>query len=455
MASVSRSAAETSFSEVQRSEAGGSLPLPSLPAAVAAGAPLWSSFPPLGVVPSMMLGYAIRREREGDLRSAFQVESVRSPQPGPDEVVVLVMAAGVNYNGVWAALGRPVSVFAMHHHPFHIPGSDASGVVWQLGSNVSRWKVGDEVVIHGNMTCGQCGPCNGFDPMACEKHQVCGYETPYGTFAQFTVVQAQQLLRKPPRLSWEAASSYGVGCFTAYRMLDRAHVRPGDTVLIWGASGGLGCFAIQITKLYGAIPIAIVSSDDKTELVRSLGAEVVLNRSDFPGLAFNPRETPADKERRYEATKAFARAIGTGLGHPGSRFPGVDIVFEHIGQETFPASVFLAKRMGRIVICGATTGFELTFDVRHLWMRQKSIIGAHGSNAEESQRANDLVSSGKINPVLTRVYPFAECPAAHDSMLSNRKKGTIACLVSAPRTGLMNLAETRRALASGASGASG
>lgn len=443
MGSVTHNVVEAEHPEILRAELSRSAPASSTPSAVAAGAPLWQNLPPLGVVPSLMLGYAIRREREGSVCSAMQVEAVRSPQPGPDEVIVLVMAAGVNYNGVWAALGRPVSVFDVHRHPFHIPGSDASGVVWQVGINVRRWKVGDEVIIHGNMTCGQCGPCNGFDPMACEQHRVCGYETPYGSFAQFMVVQVQQLLRKPPQLSWEEAASYGVGCFTAYRMLDRAHVRPGDTVLIWGASGGLGCFAIQIAKLHGAVPIAIVSSDEKAELARSLGAELVIDRSAFPGLACRPGETAADKKRRFEATREFARAIGNGLGHMSGRFPGVDVVFEHIGQETFPASVFLAKRMGRIVICGATTGFELTFDVRHLWMRQKSIIGAHGSNAEESQRANELVAHGKIKPVLTNVYPFAECPQAHDSMLSNRKKGTIACLVSAPKTGLMNLAETR------------
>lgn len=445
MGYVKPSAAEIGVSEAPWAESGCAAAASNSPAAIAAGATLWQSLPPLGVVPSVMLGYAIRREREGSVQGAMQIEAVRTPQPAPDEVIVLVMAAGVNYNGVWAALGKPVSVFDIHRNPFHIPGSDASGVVWQVGSNVRRWKVGDEVIIHGNITCGQCGPCNGFDPMACEQHRVCGYETPYGSFAQFMVVQVQQLMRKPPQLSWEEAASYGVGCFTAYRMLDRAHVRPGDTVLIWGASGGLGCFAIQIVKLYGATPIAIVSSEDKAELARSLGAELVIDRRDFPGLACRPSETPAEKARRFEATRAFARAIGTGLGHMSGRFPGVDVVFEHIGQETFPASVFLAKRMGRIVICGATTGFELTFDVRHLWMRQKSIIGAHGSNAEESQRANELVASGKIKPVLTNVHPFAECPQAHDSMLSNRKKGTIACLVSAPKTGLLNLAQTKGA----------
>jgi crotonyl-CoA carboxylase/reductase len=409
--------------------------------------PVWERFPALGSVPGQMTGYTIRPERQGDdLRHALQIERVPTPRPGPGEVLVLVMAAGVNYNGIWAALGRPVSVFNIHGHPFHIPGSDASGVVWETGPAVARWQPGDEVLIHGNMTCGQCGPCNGFDPMACERHRVCGYETPYGSFAQFMTVQAQQLLRKPPHLAWEEAASYGVGCFTAYRMLDRARVGPGETVLIWGGAGGLGCFAIQITRLRGGIPIAIVSNAEKAELARALGADLVLNRHDFPGLAYRPEETAAERARRLAATRDLRNAVAAGLGQREESAQGVDVVFEHIGQETFPASVYLARRMGRIVICGATTGYDLTFDVRHLWMKQKTIIGSHGSNAEESQRANELVIQGKLKPVLTRVYPFAECSLAHEQMHSNEKKGNIACLVSAPRPGLKNLAETLRAV---------
>jgi crotonyl-CoA carboxylase/reductase len=393
-----------------------------------------------------MTGYAIRPERQGELRRALEIERLPTPRPGPHEVLVLVMAAGVNYNGIWAALGHPVSVFKIHGHPFHVPGSDAAGVVWAVGSEVVRWQPGDEVLIHGNRTCGQCGPCNGFDSMACENHRVCGYETPYGSFAQFMVVQAQQLLRKPAHLTWEEAASYGVGCFTAYRMLDRARVRPGDTVLIWGGAGGLGCFAIQVTRLRGGIPIAMVSTAAKAELARSLGADLVLNRNDFPGLAYRAGETAAQRARRLAATKELRDAIAAGLGQGEEPSHGVDVVFEHIGQETFPASVYLARRMGRIVICGATTGYELTFDVRHLWMKQKTILGAHGSNAEESQRANELMIQGKLKPVLTRVYPFAECSLAHEQMRSNEKMGNLACLVSAPRPGLRNLAETLRAI---------
>src|SRR6202035_2416093 len=153
-----------------------------------------------------MAAWVIREERFGDPKDAFQVEEVEVPEPGAFEVIVRVMAAGVNYNNVWAALGKPVSVMKYGDHPefgHHIGGSDAAGVVWKVGAGVTRWKPGDEVVLHCNVTCGQCPACNGFDPMACEDQKIWGYETPYGSFAQFTLVQSQQLLRKPKDLPWE------------------------------------------------------------------------------------------------------------------------------------------------------------------------------------------------------------------------------------------------------------
>src|SRR5438094_10467450 len=254
---------------------------------------------PLGEIPKnvgemsrKMLAWCVRPDREGDPETAMKVEEVDVPAVGPNEALVLVMGAGVNFNGVWAARGKPVSVFRMHKEPYHIAGSDASGIVWKVGKEVRRWKPGDEVVIHCNQSCGQCPECNGLDPMACSEQKIWGYETSWGSFAQFTKVQAQQLVKKPPHLSWEDAASYGLTYFTAYRMLvGRAQVKPGDNVLVWGAAGGLGIFAIQICKILGANPIAVVSSPDKIELAKRLGAEMFINRREFD-FAWQPGETP-------------------------------------------------------------------------------------------------------------------------------------------------------------------
>ncbi|WP_394833369.1 crotonyl-CoA carboxylase/reductase [Pendulispora rubella] len=396
--------------------------------------------PELGVVPKRMHAWVIRRDRHGLPATAFRRELVNVPEPGPGEVLVKVMAAGVNYNGIWAASGKPISVLDVHKEDFHIAGSDASGIVWKTGPGVARWKVGDEVVLHCNVTCGECGACNGLDPMACEHQKIWGYETPYGSFAQFTLVQSQQVLPKPKELTWEVAASYGLVCFTAYRMLvHRAKVRPGEDVLVWGASGGLGIFALQIVKLLGANAIAVVSSKKKGELAMKMGAVGVIDRTDFPGLAYHPNETSEQAKTRAEMTKRFGRAIWDVLGRKKSP----DVIFEHVGQETFPTSVFLAGRMGRIVICGATTGYQLSFDVRHLWMRQKMIVGSHFANAGECEQANMLVHRGKLRPLLTELFEYDAIPEAHQRMMENRHAGTLACLVGAARAGLRTLEDVR------------
>ncbi len=376
--------------------------------------------PALGTIPETMKAWVIRGDREGEPIDSMQIEDMPVPDVGPNEVLVLVMAAGVNFNGVWAARGKPVSTMKMHpNEDFHIAGSDASGIVWKVGSAVTRWKIGDEVILHCNQACRQCPECNGGDPLACSEQKIWGYETNWGSFAQLCKVQMQQLLPKPAHLSWEEAASYGLTMFTAYRMLmNRAAVKPDDNVLIWGASGGLGVFAIQLCKLAGANPIAVVSSDDKAELVRELGADMIINRREYD-LSKGPSES-----------RRFGKKIRelTGGADP-------DIVFEHVGAYTFPTSVLVAKRFGKIVICGATTGYDLTFDVRYLWMRQKQIIGSHFANMHQAEVANRLVMQKKIRPVLDQVFEFEQAAQAHQDMAENKHKGKMAIRVQAPRGG--------------------
>ena len=153
--------------------------------------------PPLGHVPKNMHGWAIRRERHGEPEKAMQDEVLPTPEIDSHEVLVLVMAAGVNFNGIWAALGTPVSPFDIHKADFHVAGSDASGIVWAVGNKVTNWKVGDEVVVHCNQTNGDDEECNGGDPMLSPSQRIWGYETPDGSFAQFARVQAQHLMPRP------------------------------------------------------------------------------------------------------------------------------------------------------------------------------------------------------------------------------------------------------------------
>src|SRR5919202_1896001 len=204
------------------------------------------------------------------------------------------MAAGVNFNNVWAALGKPVSVFRYHpEEDHHIGGSDGAGVVWKVGPGVTRWKPGDEVVIHCNQASYEDPEVHGLDPLAAPSQMIWGYETTWGSFAQFTKVQAQQLLPKPRHLSWEEAASYGLVYFTAWRMLiTRCHLQAGQRVLVWGAAGGLGVFATQICKAAGAHSLGVVNSEEKGELVKQLGAAGYINRNEFAGMMRTGTETP-------------------------------------------------------------------------------------------------------------------------------------------------------------------
>src|ERR671924_689972 len=233
-------------------------------------------------MPETMVAWVIREERFGEPRDAFQLEQIEIPEPGAMEVVVRVMAAGVNYNNVWAALGKPVSVFRYHPEDHHIGGSDASGIVWKVGEGVTRWKPGDEVVVHCNQASYEDVEVHGLDPMAAPSQEIWGYETTWGSFAQFTKVQAQQLLPKPRNLSWVESSAYGLTYFTAYRMLmDRCKIQSGHNVLIWGAAGGLGVFACQVCAASDANAVGVVSSQEKSELVKRLGAVDYIDRNEF------------------------------------------------------------------------------------------------------------------------------------------------------------------------------
>jgi crotonyl-CoA carboxylase/reductase len=384
-----------------------------------------------GELPASMAAWVIREEREGEPLEAFQLEEIEVPEPGPFEVVVRVMAAGVNFNNVWAALGKPVSVFRYHDEQHHIGGSDASGIVWKVGAGVTRQKPGDEVVLHCNQASYEDVEVHGLDPLAAPSQKIWGYETTWGSFAQFCKVQAQQCLPKPAHLSWEEAASYGLTYFTAYRMLiDQAKIQSGDRVLIWGAAGGLGVFAVQLCRLAGADCVGVVSSAAKGELCESLGACGFIDRNEFAGMMRQGGESDEQEAARAKESRRFAKRVKELLGAPP------DVVFEHVGRATFPTSVLTVKPFGKIVICGATSGYQLDFDVRYLWMRQKQIIGSHFANAYEATRANELIESGKIQPVLWKTMSFDGVAEAHQSMYKNEHLGKIAILVGAEAEGL-------------------
>src|SRR6516164_4832610 len=373
--------------------------------------------PPLGHIPEKMYAWAIRKERHGPPETAMRCEVVPTWPIADDEVLVYVMAGGVNYNGVWAGLGIPVSPLDGHKNPFHIAGSDAAGIVWAIGSKVKRWKVGDEVIVHCDQDDGDDEDCNGGDPMLSPSQRIWGYETPDGSFAQFCRVQSRQLMTKPRHLTWEEAGCYTLTLATAYRMLfgHPPHtLKPGDNVLVWGASGGLGVFGVQLVAASGGNAIGIVSDQAKIQYVLDLGAKGVINRSDFKCWGAMPRVGTPD----YDIWVKEARRLG---------------------KATFPVSCLVVKRGGMVVFCAGTSGYNITFDARYVWMRQKRVQGSHFAHLKQASAANQFVIDRRVDPCISDVFPWEKIPYAHELMRTNRHKpGNMAVLVNTPRQGLRN-----------------
>ena len=392
--------------------------------------------PTLGHIPKQMYAWTIRRERHGNPDKSFKKEVVETPLIDSNEVLVLVMAAGVNYNGIWAGLGVPISPFDVHKAEFHIAGSDASGIVWAVGDKVRRWKVGDEVVVHCNQDDGDDEQCNGGDPMFSASQRIWGYETPDGSFAQFTRVQSQQLMPRPRHLTWEESACYTLTLATAYRMLfghPPHELRPGQNVLVWGASGGLGSFAIQLVNTAGGNAIAVISDESKRDFVMSLGAKSVINRKDFNCWGQMPKVNSSEYVDWMKEARKFGKAIWDTTG----KGVNVDIVFEHPGESTFPISTFVVKKGGMVVICAGTTGYNLTLDARYLWMNQKRVQGSHFANLMQASAANQLMYERRLDPCMSEVFSWNKIPDAHIKMQNNQHKpGNMAVLVNAQRTGL-------------------
>jgi crotonyl-CoA carboxylase/reductase len=385
-----------------------------------------------------MVAQVIRQDRLGAPISAFRIEEIEVPQIGPDEALVAVMAAGINYNNVWAAQGIPIDVIAARQRAgdsadYHVGGSDASGIVYAIGAEVTEVAVGDEVIVHhGYWDRDDPWVKAGRDPMVAPSARIWGYETNHGSFAQFTVVQAHQCLPKPPHLSWaEAAAAPLVGT-TAYRMLfgwPPNTVRPDDVVLVWGGAGGLGTQAIQLVKHAGGHAVAVTSSAEKGELCTALGAVGYIDRGEFDHWGVPPHWTDEAGQKRWTASvRAFGKRIWDILGE--RRNPA--IVFEHPGEATVPTSIFVCDGGGMVVICAGTTGYSAVVDLRYHWVRQKRLQGSHGANDEQARAWGRLLYEGAIDPVLGRVMRFEEVGAAHQAMLDGvHASGNTAILVGA------------------------
>jgi crotonyl-CoA reductase len=375
-----------------------------------------------------------------DPRKSLHVSEVPVPELAPDEAYMAVMASAINFNTVWTSIFEPLPTFgflqrlgresvwgARHARNYHVVGSDAAGVILRVGSMVRRWKPGDKVVIHCNHVDDQ-DPSAHDDSMLASNQRIWGFETNFGGLADLTVVKANQIMPKPAHLSWEESAVNALCNTTAYRMLlsrNGAVMQPGDRVLVWGASGGLGSYAVQHVLNGGGIPVGVVSSPEKVELLHALGVEAVIDRSAAGYRFWSDASTQDQSEWRR-----FGKDVRSLVGDDP------EIVFEHPGRQTMGASVFACKRGGTIVTCAATSGFMVEYDNRHLWMRLKTIKGSHFANYREAWDANQLICEGKVAPTLSLVYPLEEVGEAAVQVHRNRHEGKIGVLCLAPREGL-------------------
>jgi len=375
-----------------------------------------------------------------DPSRSLHLDEVPLPEIAPDEALIAVMASSINFNTVWTSIFEPLSTFgflkrlgkesvwgARHDQPFHVVGSDAAGVVLRVGSAVRMWRPGDSVTVHCNHVDDQ-DPTAHDDSMLAANQRIWGYETNYGGLGELSVVKANQLMPKPAHLTWEEAAVNALTNSTSYRMLvspNGAQMTQGQTVLIWGAGGGIGAYACQYVLNGGGTPVGVVSSPERAAVLHDLGVEHVIDRK-AEGFDFwidDHTQDPAEWRR-------FGKRIRELVGKDP------EIVFEHPGRSTMGASVFVCARGGTIVTCAATTGFMLEYDNRYLWMNQKRLQGCHFANYREAFEANRLVCEGKIHPVLSAVFAFEDVAEAVTQVHRNEHEGKLGVLVLAPEEGL-------------------
>jgi len=376
-----------------------------------------------------------------DPRQSLHIDDVPLPEPGPGEALIAVMASSINYNTVWTSIFEPVSTFGFlerlgrtndmgkrHDLPYHVIGSDAAGVVLRVGTGVNAWKPGDEVVAHC-LSVDLESPLGHNDTMLDPEQRIWGFETNFGGLAEVALVKSNQLLPKPAHLTWEEAAAPGLVNSTAYRQLvsrNGGGMKQGDIVLIWGATGGLGSYATQYAVNGGAIPVCVVSSDDKADLCRAMGAELIINRRDEDYRFWKDEHTQDPKE--WQRLGKRIRELTGG--------EDVDIVFEHPGRETFGASVYVTRKGGTITTCASTSGFMHEYDNRYLWMNLKSIVGSHFANYREAYEANRLISRGLIHPTLSKTFPLEGAGQAAYEVHRNAHQGKVGVLCLSPEEGL-------------------
>lgn len=326
---------------------------------------------------------AVVLRRHGD-PSVLEFTEIPDPEPGPGQALVSVRACALNRLDLWVRAGLPSLKLPLPH----VLGCDIAGVVSAVGPGVDPAKIGSEVVVSPGVSCGQCENClAGWDNL-CPSYGILGEQLP-GGYCEQIAVPAQNLLPKPEGLDFVSAAAIPLTFLTAWQMLVvRAQVRPGQVVLIHAVGSGVGVAGLQIARLFGARVIALASSDGKLARARELGAELGFRSDD------------SDWERRVRAVPWVSKR-------------GIDVVFEHTGAATWPASLRLCRRGGVVVTCGATSGHDAVTDLRQVFFRQLQLLGSTMGSKSLLFPILAHVARGALRPVLDRTFSLADAEAAH------------------------------------------
>lgn len=321
-------------------------------------------------------------------------EEIPSPAIGPNDVLVRVKATSINHLDIWVRQGLPGVKFPL---PL-IPGVDASGIVAELGAAVRHVRVGDRVVVAQGISCGHCKQCLNGDDNLCKEYRLIG-EHRDGADAEFISVPDRNILKLPDSVSFEAAAASALVFLTAWHMLvNKAKVQPGDDVLVIGASSGVGTAGLQIARMVGGRVIATTSTDEKAMKLRGLGADEVINYKTHGVL---------DQVRQLTGKK------------------GVDVVFDHVGASVWEESIKAMAKGGRLVTCGATSGYEATTDLRYVFYKQLQILGSTMGRNGDLITILNLIERGILKPVIDRVLPLAEVRQAHQIVEEGKHFGKI------------------------------
>jgi len=339
-----------------------------------------------------------------DFESILQIKDIPEPTPKPNDVIFRVKAAALNYDDIWGMRGKPLAV------PLpHISGTDAAGEVTAIGDNVKNIKVGDRIVSHGNMSCRVCAVCTDGREYDCRQRKIWGFETGplWGGYCEITHLPEINVVKIPDNVSYEEAAAASMTLLTSWHMLvGRAKIKPGQIVLIMGGSSGVGIFGIQIAKLYGCTVIA-TASPDKLEKLKELGADYAVDHR---------------KEDWHKEVRTITKEI-TGTA-------GIDVIFEHIGGSHFNKELTLLKYGATLVTTGATTGYDVPSDLRHIFFKGINILGSTQGTRAELERGFHWMGQGKIKAVIDSVFTFENAVSAHKKMLNG--KGLIGKIILIP-----------------------